>query len=321
MLFLVGLIVLIVGAELVVRGASRLALSLGVSPLVLGLTVVSIGTSAPELAVGVAASVEGTPTIAVANIAGTNVFNILFILGLAAVMRPVTIHLRILKLELPVMVGAAALMLALAVDGALTTLDGIVLVVGAVIYTWVLVRVTRNESRAARREFAEMYGVEGARTEPAGRTRAWYAAVLVVGIGLSLFGADLLVTGAIDIAQALGISNAMIGLTIVAVGTSAPEVATTIVATIRDERDVAVGNLIGSGIYNILVILGVTCLLLPDDLPVDAHLLMFDIPFMAAVALLCVPVFVSGRTVSRLEGAGFAAMYAAYLGSLIVLRA
>lgn len=320
-LFLIGLVVLIVGAELVVRGASRLALSLGVSPLILGLTVVSVATSAPELAVGITATIEGAPAIAVANIAGTNVVNILFILGLAAVMRPVPIHRRILKLELPVMVGAAALMLALSLDGVLTTLEGIVLVVAGAVYTFVVVRTSRRERRASQREFAEMYGEDGARTEPIGRGRAWYSAMLAVGIGLSLYGADLLVSGAVDIARALNVSNAIIGLTIVAIGTSAPELATAIVGTLRNERDVAVGNLIGSSVYNICFILGMTTVIIPGDLPVDRQLLMFDIPLMAAVAVLCVPVFVSGRHVSRLEGAAFVAMYGVYLGSLILLRA
>lgn len=338
--FFIGLAILVAGAEVVVRGASRLALSMGVSPLILGLTVVSIGTSAPELAVGITASLEGAPALAVGNIAGTNVLNLLFILGLAAMLRPIPLQLRLLRLELPMIVAASALMTLLALDGILTTPDGLVLLLGAVAYTVLLFRQNRRETQVARPEPARsgesalgVPALEPAALEPAALetarpnappsvgTRVRYALMLVAGIGLSILGADLLVRGAVDIARSWQISEALIGLTIVAIGTSAPELATTLVATVRNERDVAVGNLLGSSIYNILFILGVTCVALPGDLPVDADLLTVDIPLMAGVAVLCVPVFVSGRGVSRLEGSLFVAMYLAYLAYLISVRA
>lgn len=334
--FFIGLAVLVTGAEVVVRGASRLALSLGVSPLILGLTVVSIGTSAPELAVGITASLEGAPAIAVGNIAGTNVLNLLFILGLAAILRPIPLHLRILRLELPTIVAASALMTLLALDGTLTTPDGLVLLLGAAGYTVLLFRQSRRENRPAQAEPARsdepalgvppLNAVTAGAPDPAVPApdvwlRVRHSVMLVAGIGLSILGADLLVRGAVDIARSWQISEALIGLTIVAIGTSAPELATTLVATVRNERDVAVGNLIGSSIYNILFILGLTCVALPGDLPVDADLLTFDIPLMAGVAVLCVPVFISGRGVSRLEGSLFVAMYLAYLAYLISVRA
>jgi cation:H+ antiporter len=320
--FVLGLAVLVVGAELVVRGTTRLAMTVGISPLILGLTVVSIGTSAPELAVGITASLEGAPAIAVANIAGTNVLNLLFILGLAALLRPVPLHLRILKLELPTIVAAAALMTLLVWDdGVLTTSDGLVLLLGAIGYTVLLVRESRRESRQARAQYAEAFEEQPVPIERVGRLRLAFGLVLVVGIALTIFGADLMVDGAVELARSWRISEALIGLTIVAIGTSAPELATTLVATVRNERDVAVGNLIGSSIYNILFILGVTCVALPGDLPVDPDLLTFDIPLMAGVALLCVPVFISGRAISRLEGAIFVSIYVAYLSYLIAVRA
>ena len=320
-IFLLGLVILVFGAELVVRGSSRLALSLGVSPLLLGLTIVSVGTSAPELAVGVTAAIEGAPAIAVGNIAGTNVLNLLFILGLAALLRPVPLHLRILKLELPMIVLSAALMTLLAWDGILTTPDGLILMMVGVAYTVMLVRESRRESRQARAEFAHAFGAEPVRGQRVGWLRIGYTALLILGIALTIYGADLLVQGAVEMARSWNISEAFIGLTIVAVGTSAPELATTLVATVRNERDVAVGNLIGSSIYNILFILGITCVAIPGDIPVDPDLLTFDIPLMAGVAVLCVPVFVSGRNVSRLEGALFVAMYLVYLAYLITVRA
>lgn len=320
-IFLLGLVVLVFGAELVVRGSSRLALSLGVSPLVLGLTVVSIGTSAPELAVGITAAIEGAPAIAVGNIAGTNVLNLLFILGLAALLRPVPVHLRILKLELPMIVLSAGLMTLLALDGTLTTPDGLILLMVGVAYTVMLVRQSRRESRQAQAEFAHAFGAEPVRSERVGWVRFRYSALLILGIALTIYGADLLVQGAVEMARSWNISEAFIGLTIVAVGTSAPELATTLVATVRNERDVAVGNLIGSSIYNILFILGITCVATPGDILVDPDLLSFDIPLMAGVAVLCVPVFISGRNVSRLEGGLFVAMYLVYLAYLITVRA
>lgn len=315
-----GLALLAVGAELVVRSASRLAVSLGVSPLVLGLTVVSIGTSVPELVVGIVASRQGSGALAVGNIAGTNVFNILFILGLSALLRPLPLHLRVLRLDLPMIIVAAAMMSVMAWDGALTPLDGGVLLGAAVLYTAALIRTSRGERRVVEAGFSEMYAVNQA---GAATIRPWVGdtAMLVAGIGLTVIGADWLVTGAVDIARALDISEAMNGLTIVAIGTSAPELATTIVATLRNERDVAVGNLLGSSIYNVLVILGLVCLVSPGGLPVERQLLLVDIPLMVGVALLCIPVFVSGKRVSRAEGGAFVAVYAAYLLWLVFVRA
>lgn len=319
--FISGLAALILGAELLVRGASRLALSLGIRPLVLGLTVVAIGTSTPELAVGITATWEGSGALALGNIAGTNMVNILFILGLSALLRPLPLHLQTIKLDLPVMIGAAALMTVFAWDGLLTRVDGGVMFCAAVLYTATLIRAAGRETQAVREEFQDMFGDDGRKTGPAvARMRAANAALLAAGILLSVLGAHWLVSGAVDIARKLGASEAVIGLTIVAIGTSGPELVTTMISTIRDERDVAIGNLLGSSIYNILVILGITCLVSPQGIPVERHLLLFDIPLMAGVALICVPVFITGRCVSRFEGGVFVALYLAYLSSLAYIR-
>jgi cation:H+ antiporter len=321
-LFVAGLGLLVIGAELVVRGASRLAVSLGVTPLVLGITVVAVGTSTPELAVGITASLQGRGALAVGNIAGTNVFNILFILGLSALLQPLPLHLHILKLELPVIIASAALMTGLAWDGVLSRLDGGVLFGAAVVYTVALIRISRAETQAVKEDFREMYGADAIMTrQTVVWTRVRYAVVLAAGLGLLVLGADWLVSGAVDIARALGISEAMIGLTIVAMGTSAPELVTTIVATLKDERDVAVGNLLGSSIYNILVILGLTCLVTPGGVPVEWQLMLFDVPLMAGVAFACVPVFVTGKRISRLEGGMGVAIYLTYMLSLVLFRA
>ena len=315
-----GLALLAAGSELLVRAATRLAASLGVSPMMLGLTVVAIGTSMPELAVGLTAANQGSGNLAVGNIAGTNVFNILVILGISALLKPLALHLRVLKLDLPVMVVAAVMMGLLAWDGRLTRLDGALLFGLAIAYTVVLVRVARGESRRVRAEFREMFGGDGEHGAAALRTRTLHGALLVVGIGLTLLGAQWLVEGATGIARAFGIPESVIGLTIVAVGTSAPELATTILSTLKGDRDVAVGNLLGSSIYNIFVILGLTCLAATQALEVERQLLLVDIPLMAGVALLCVPVFFTGQRVGRAEGALFIGIYAAYMAWLAFLR-
>lgn len=321
LLFVLGIALLVTGAELVVRGASHMATTFGISPMVIGLTIVSIGTSTPELAVGIVAGTQGKGGLAVGNIAGTNVLNLLFILGLSALLRPLPLRLQIFKLELPVIVFAATLMTYLAWDGVLSAFDGVILLVVGVFYTVTLIFVTRNASRRAKKEFHEDYGPHTVPpTQPTWRGKVMYVAALLAGITLTVVGAELLVRGAVDIAQSLGVSSTIIGLTIVAIGTSAPELVTTIISTIKDDRDVAVGNLLGSSIYNILVILSIPCIISPGGLPVERQLLWVDIPLMAGVAIGAIPVFVTGKHISRLEGGFGVALYLAYLAWLILFR-
>jgi cation:H+ antiporter len=320
LLFGAGLAVLILAAELIVRHGSALALACGMSPLVLGLTIVAIGTSAPELAIGITAGIGGMGALAVGNIAGTNLVNILLILGLSALMRPLPLHLRTIRMDLPMMVVAALLMTALAWDEMLSAADGIVMLMVAAAYTAAMILQSRGASRSTKAEFKEMFGADGARVSGTGSRVRVSALYLAAGIALTVLGAHWLVEGAVAIAEALGLSEALIGLTIVAIGTSAPELVTTIVGTLRNERDVAIGNLLGSSIYNILVILAIPAVVAPGGIAVDRHLLLFDIPLMTAVALLCVPVFISGRDVSRTEGGFFVALYCGYLTWLLALR-
>jgi len=318
LLLLAGLLALAAGAEVVVRSATRLAASAGVSPMTLGLTVVAIGTSMPELAVGITAANQGTPGLAIGNIAGTNLVNLLFILGLSALLDPLSLHLRVIRLDLPAMVVAALMMTMMSWDGRLARAEGLLLVGTAVIYTIALVQVSRRESHVVRAEYRVMYPGDAETARPTLYTQAKQTLMLVAGMALTVLGAEWLVDGAVAVARAVGISDAVIGLTIVAIGTSAPELATTIVSTIKRERDVAVGNLLGSSIYNILVILGLTCLAVPGGLHVDRVLLLFDIPLMVAVALLCVPVFVTGHRVSRIEGGIFVSVYIAYVVFILI---
>lgn len=319
--FLAGLVVVIVGAEFIVRGGSRVAAMLGVSPMILGLTVVAIGTSTPELAVGLTAAAEGNGGLAVGNIAGTNIVNILFILGLSAWIKPLKVQLLSLKLDLPVMVVSALALLWMAWDGVLSRQEGALMVGASVAYTIAMVSLSRRESLPIKQEFAREYSAKNILPRVATLQGTVSVLMLAAGIVVVVVGAELLVSGAVDMAQSLGVTDAVVGLTIVAIGTSAPELATTIMATLKNERDIAIGNLIGSSTYNILFILGVTCLATPGGVPVQASLLHVDLPLAALVALLCVPVFASDRLISRKEGAFFVAAYAVYLGTLIFLRA
>jgi cation:H+ antiporter len=317
-----GLVAMIVGAEALVRGGSRLASRLGIRPIMVGLTVVSIGTSMPELAVGVVAATEGNGSLAVGNIAGTNMVNLLLILGLSAVILPLAIQMQTLRFDLPVIAAAASLLWALAANGVLSRLDGLVLVLCAIAYTAALIRTSRRESREIEEEFAAEYGYENsAIAERSGGGRmARYVAMLLGGIVIVVVGAEWLVDGAVGMARAFGVSDALIGLTVVAIGTSAPELVTTVVSTVRGERDIAIGNLLGSSIYNILLILGITALVPAHGLVLDSNLVRVDIPIMVAATLACVPIFITGRRVSRVEGGAMMVAYPAYLAFLLITQ-
>ena len=315
-----GLVLLTAGAELVVRGGSRLATLAGVSPLVVGLTIVAVGTSAPELAIGIDSARQGVGDLALGNIAGTNIVNTLFVLGLTAFLAALPLHPRVPRIDLPVMVGAAALLLVMSLDGHLSVADGVVLIVGGVVYTVGVVRTSRREDPELGAEFEDL--LEGPEQErgPLPRTSAVLGrqlVIVIVGLALIVLGADRLVSGAVSIATSLGVSDAFVGLTVVAIGTSAPELVTAVVASIRGERDIAVGNLFGSSVYNVLIILGLTIVASPGGLDVPPDLLRFDLPVMLAVSILCIPVFLTGHKVSRREGAMFLSLYAAYLGVVL----
>jgi cation:H+ antiporter len=314
--FTAGLIALIAGAEALVRGGARLAAMLGISPILVGLTVVSIGTSMPELAVGIRSASDGDASLAVGNIAGTNLVNLLLILGLSAMILPLALELRTLRLDLPMMTVAALLLWALAADGTLTVAEGVVLVLGAVVYTAILIRSARRENRVIHAEFAEEFAAPRESPPAARRDLLWNLFLLLTGIVVVVVGADWLVNGAVGVARQFGVSDAFIGLTIVAIGTSAPELVTTIMSTIRGDRDIAIGNLLGSSVYNLLLILGVTVVASGRVLELEPDLVRTDIPIMGLVALVLIPIFLTGRRVGRGEGT---AMVLAYLGYLTFL--
>ena len=309
-LLLLGLGLLVVGAELLVRGASRLAGAAGIPPLVIGLTVVAFGTSAPELAVSLSATFGGEPDIAMGNVVGSNIFNVLFILGISALVAPLVVARQVVRSEVPVMIVASALLWILALDGAIGRVEGGLLFAGIVAYTAVLIRNGRRDTASAARD--------GALEPPPPARPVLDVATVVVGLVLLVQGSRWLVDGAVEIAGALGLSELVIGLTIVAAGTSLPELATSVIASIRGERDIAVGNVVGSNIFNILCILGLSALAAPAGVPVSASALAFDIPVMAAVAVACLPVFFTGHLIARWEGAVFLGYYVAYTAFLVL---
>jgi cation:H+ antiporter len=315
-LFVLGLLLLVAGAELLVRGASRLALSLGISPLVVGLTVVAFGTSSPELAVSVQSAWSGRVDITLGNVVGSNLFNVLFTLGISAVITPLLVHQQLIRQEVPVMIGVSLLLWALAADGGISRWDGLLFVGLLSVYISLVIRQSRRETAAVRDINSKQSTPGGGQTWD----RHWGVQVLLVLMGLSLLvlGANWLVQASVTLARALGMSELIVGLTIVAAGTSFPEVATSILAAIRGERDIAVGNIVGSNIFNILAVLGVSASVAPGDLAVAPSLLAFDLPVMVAVAVACLPIFFTGHLIARWEGALFLAYYAAYTAYLIL---
>ncbi len=314
LLFVLGGALLVAGAELLVRGASRLAVAAGISPLVVGLTVVAFGTSAPELAVTVGAAVTGQADVALGNVVGSNIGNVLLILGLSAAVAPLVVAQRLVWIEVPLMIGVSVVTLLFALDGRIGRIEGLLLFAGIVAYTVFAVRRSRRESAAVRAEYREEFG-------RAGRSRwAWAVdcAMVLAGLALLVLGAHWLVEGAVAVAEALGVSELVIGLTVVAIGTSLPELATSVLASLRGERDIAVGNVVGSNLFNLLAVLGLGSALAPDGIAVPRAALTFDLPVMIAVAVACLPIFFTGHAISRWEGWLFIAYYGAYTAFLIL---
>jgi cation:H+ antiporter len=309
LLFIAGIVLLIWGADLLVRGAAHLAELAGVAPLVVGLTVVAMGTSAPELAVSMRAAFVGQTDLTLGNVLGSNIANVLLILGLAAVAAPLLVSPRVLQREVPTMILVSLLLWLLAADGVIGRLDGALLVVllggflaGAV--------VTGRRAPAAEQPQALPPSRRGGVLRNLG--------LVVGGLILLVAGAQWLVDGAVTFARALGVSELVIGLTVVAVGTSLPEIATSVLASLRGEREIAVGNVVGSNILNILGVLGLTALIVPQPLAVPAGALAFDLPVVVATAVACLPIFLNGRMIARWEGALFLAYYVAYTVYLVL---
>jgi cation:H+ antiporter len=311
--FAAGLILLVFGAESLVRGASRLALSLGVSPLVIGLTVVDFGTSTPEMSVSVHASLAGNPNIAIGNVVGSNIANVLLILGISALITPLLVNAQIIRQEVPIMISASVLLVVLSLDGTISRIDAGILFTLIIVYTGFLILQARRTTKLS------------AERSPNATVRSpwhqhWTVQLLLIGVGLAalVIGSRWLVDSAVVFARFAGISDLVIGLTVVAVGTSLPEIATSTLAAIRGERDIAVGNVIGSNVFNILAVVGAAGLVSGAGIPIPDAARHFDLWVMLAVALACLPIMLTGGTIARWEGAVFLGYYAAYTAYLVL---
>lgn len=302
-LFALGLAILVGGAEAFIRGAVTVARQFGVSPFVIGLTLVGFGTSAPELVVNVAAAWNGSPDLALGNVVGSNISNVGLILGTAALIAPLTVRMRLRKAEMPIMLAFSVLLWILAANGPLGRVHGAILLAGFAGMMVFLIRFSPPEPADVKAEI----GTE------TGRKRApWGAGLLLVAglVGL-VGGAELMVRAAVAIATAWGVSELVIGLTVVAIGTSLPELASSVAAAVRGQSDIAVGNVVGSNIFNIVLILGITTQVSP--LPVPADLLRYDLPAMVGFSVLLLAVMANGLTVRRWEGAILLASFVGYV--------
>lgn len=317
LLFVLGLVLMVFGADLLVRGASRLAVMLGVTPLIVGLTVVAFGTSAPEFAVSFKSALIGQEGVAIGNVIGSNIFNILFILGLSALITPLVVASQLIRFDVPLMVAVSLAAWFMASDGNYGMLDGAILFGGLLAYIACMISFSRrNRIAAIDPEVAELIGGEDPRSP-------WvrgliYSGMVVLGLGLLILGSNWLVDSAITFARWFNVSEVVIGLTVIAIGTSLPEVVTSIVASLKNERDIAVGNVVGSNLFNLMGVLGCTALVAGGDLAVSPQVLWFDLPVMAAVAVVTLPIFFSYGIIRRWEGGLLLAYYFAYTLYLIL---
>lgn len=299
---LLGIIMLFLGGEGVIRGSSALALRVGISALVVGLTVVAFGTSSPELIVSVKAALIGNSSIALGNVIGSNIANIALIIGVSALIRPLNVHANVIKREIPIMIGVSILLIIFLSDGKINKIEGMILFSLLLIYTVFNILLSLKESKEIKNEFE---------SELKTRLKVSTAVLFfIVGLALLIFGADLFLKGAIALAKIFNISDVVIGLTIVAVGTSLPELFTSVVASIKKESDIAVGNVVGSNIFNILSIVGITAIISPVS---SAGISPVDLTIMLAAALVLLPLSYTNFKISRAEGLFLIIGYIAYI--------
>ena len=312
LLVLVGLVLLVLGGEALVRGAGTLAAKAGISPLVIGLVVVSAATSAPEFAVTIGAVLNGEPDLAVGNVVGSNIVNVLFILGVSALFAPLIIKRQLVRFDIPVMLLMSVLLLMLSLDSKVDFTDGLILISVLIAHTIISIFFGRREQKSAEIPTESM----PLNSKP---VSMWLATLLLVaGVALLVLGAQALVAGAVSIATSLGVSSLVIGLTVVAIGTSLPELATAIVAIRKGETDMAVGNVVGSNIFNLGMVLGLPAMLFGSGIPVAPSVLAIDLPLMIAAAVALLPIAFTGFIVARWEGLLFVTMYSSYTVYLVL---
>lgn len=314
--FIAGLAALIGGAELFLRGVDHFGVKWRVSPLIMGLTVVAFATGAPELAISLQAAIAGNADLVLGNIIGSNIANILLILGISAIIKPIAVKLRVVQIDVPIVIAASVLLYIIAFDGELTTLDGVWLLLGLVAYS-VFTFFQIKKERGNQREETDF------EAEQRKLSSGWFFYVknigyLIVGMGLIVQGSDWMVKSAVEIATILGLSELVIGLTIVSIGTSLPEVATSIATIRKGNTDMAVANVMGSNLYNIFLTLGLTVVIAPNVLAVSDAAIVLDLPFMVAVSIACIPIFIAGFDITKSDGSIFLFYYGAYLTYLVL---
>ncbi|NGP76832.1 calcium/sodium antiporter [Balneolaceae bacterium YR4-1] len=305
--FVAGIILLLGGAHLLVSSSSTLAVRFGIPTIFIGVTIVAFATSAPEIAVSLDAVLEDRAGLALGNVLGSNIANILLILGLSAVIAPIKVTKRVVWLDIPIMILASVALYVLALDQKLQPMDGVIMLVlfaGFMVFQIQQARKDKNNNVKARDENQEAEGEANPYLQ---------GVLLLLGLALLALGAHWLVESAITIARIWGLSELIIGLTIVAIGTSLPELATSVLAAGQNESDLSVGNVIGSNIFNILLVLGISAFFSSDGLPISSAALSLDLPFMVAVSIACLPIFFTGHIIARWEGFVFLGYYAAYL--------
>lgn len=299
---IIGIIGLFLGGEGLIRGSSSLAIRIGISPLVVGLTIVAFATSSPELLVSLKAAIMGNSSIALGNVIGSNIANIALILGLSAIISPIRVDANVIKREIPIMIVVSLLLVFFLLDGSLGFIEGLIFVILLIVYNLVNIFLSRKENKDIEREFEE--GINSKLNIP-------LATLFVIGgLILLFYGADLFLKGAVSLAKLFNVSDAIIGLTLVAVGTSLPELFISIVATIKKESDIAVGNVVGSNIFNILSILGISAIITAIS---SAQISIFDFGVMLAAALILLPLSYTGFKITRLEGLLLLIGYFAYI--------
>lgn len=309
LLFILGLVFLIAGAELLVNGASKIAATIGLSPLIIGLTVVAFGTSSPELTVSLKSLLSGQVDLAAGNIIGSNIFNVLFILGLSALITPLIITQKLIRFDVPFMIILSVAVWLFSLNGSISQLEGGILFTALLIYIFILIYKGKKDQTEDSLDYSE----GGSRFQLLLKNGIF----AILGLVLLVYGSRWFVDGAVTLARYFGVSELVIGLTIVAMGTSLPEVFTSAVAAFRGERDIAVGNVVGSNIFNLLGVLGLTGLLSKTGMIVNSSAISFDIPVMIFAALLCLPIFFSGKIISRNEGGVMLGLYLLYVIYLI----
>lgn len=315
LLFIAGLAALIGGAELFLRGVDHFGIKWRISPLIMGLTVVAFATGAPELAISLQAATTGNADLVLGNIVGSNIANILLILGISAFIRPLAVKLRVVQVDVPIVIGASVLLYLIALDGRLTTGDGIWLLAGLIAYSVFTFFQIKKERAENKQE--DNLEIEAQKLLTGWKFYVKNIGYLIIGMGLIVLGSGWMVDSAVQIATILGLSQLVIGLTIVSIGTSLPEVATSIATIRKGDTDMAVANVMGSNLYNILLTLGLTLVIAPNALDVSAAALRLDLPFMVAVSLACIPIFIAGFDITKFDGTIFLFYYLSYLAYLV----